>query len=130
MYLIVESLLRQLLANVPDFGAAERRPVVELALEDARLAAQQLQQLAHRHAGGEPVRVHDHVRADALHTGHRLHMQYSTYRVKPCLSCKSFCRIRPFYWFHDFHCWISITFNHKILTFYNCINLLGSKFFM
>ncbi len=76
MYLIVESLLCQLLADVPDFGAAERRPVVELALEDARLAAQQLQQLAHRHAGGETVRVHDHVRADTLNTGHRSDMQY------------------------------------------------------
>ncbi len=82
MYLIVESLLRKLLADVPDFGAAERRAVVELALEDARLAAQQLQQLAHRHAGGEPVRVHDHVRTDTLQAGHKSDTQYST-KVKP-----------------------------------------------
>jgi hypothetical protein len=67
-YLVVETLLGQLLADVANLGAAKSRPVVKLALEDACLAAQQLQQLAHCHTGGEPVWVHDHVWADTLHT--------------------------------------------------------------
>mmetsp|Transcript_9755 Transcript_9755/g.24806 ORF Transcript_9755/g.24806 Transcript_9755/m.24806 type:complete len:257 (+) Transcript_9755:1606-2376(+) len=44
---------------------AERSAIVEPPAEDARLGAQQLDHLAHRHARGEAVRVHDEVRAHA-----------------------------------------------------------------
>lgn len=49
-YLVVISLLDQLVPDVLDLGAPEGGPVVELALENPGLAPQQLQQLTHRHS--------------------------------------------------------------------------------
>lgn len=58
----VDEDLRHLLR----LGSSKRRPVLELAFKDSRLAREAFEHLADRHARGESVRVHDDVGARSL----------------------------------------------------------------
>lgn len=59
---IVVAIIDKLFADVRNLRAPESGTVVKLALENTRLASEQLYQLTDRHPRGETVRVHDHIR--------------------------------------------------------------------
>ena len=62
---IVEAVLDEQRGDVLNLVAAKGRAVVKLALEHARFAADQLEQLADRHTTRIAVWVHDYVRTNA-----------------------------------------------------------------
>mmetsp|Transcript_34960 Transcript_34960/g.87209 ORF Transcript_34960/g.87209 Transcript_34960/m.87209 type:complete len:662 (-) Transcript_34960:1408-3393(-) len=70
---VVKAVLDEHARTVVNLVAAKGRAVAQVAVEHRRLAREQLHHLAHRHARGEAVRVHDDVgRHPVIVEGHVL----------------------------------------------------------